>query len=94
LNGTSFLKKQLAITAAWQSGAFAEHWGFKAYRVLTVVATGEARIRTMLEAQRRIGTAPAGLFLYTTTARVAEMGFLAPIWMTAKSENVSLMDRD
>lgn len=96
LNGTSFLKKQLAITAAWQAGLFAEEWGpaFKAFRVLTVVTNGEARIRTMLEAQDRIGTAPAGLFLYTTAQRMAEQGPLAPIWITAKHDGVSLLERE
>ncbi|MGE3702253.1 MAG: replication-relaxation family protein [Hyphomicrobiaceae bacterium] len=96
LKGTSFLKKQLAITAAWQSGLFVQQWGpaFKAFRILTVVTTGEARIRTMLEAQNRIGSAPAGLFLYTTAARMAAQGPLASIWMTAKAENVSLLDRE
>jgi hypothetical protein len=96
LKGTSFLKKQLAITAAWQSGTFAQEWGpaFKAYRVLTVVTTGEARIRTMLEAQSRIGCAPSGLFLYTTAQRVAAQGPLASIWITSKRDGVSLLDRE
>jgi hypothetical protein len=96
LKGTSFLKKQLAYTATWQSGAFVERWGesFKAFRVLTVVTTGVARIRTMLEAQRRIGSAPSGLFLYTTAKQLSSPGPLAPIWITSKRDGVALLDRE
>src|SRR4029079_16378899 len=89
LKGTSFLKKQLAITAAWQSGTFVKEWGpaLKAFRVLTVT-TAEARICSMLESQSRIGCAPAGLFLYTTVHRMAASGPLAPIWTTRKRDRI------
>ena len=95
LTGTSILKKQLGYTAAWQSGKFVELWGssFKAFRCLFITTAGEARIRTMIDAQNQVGS-PTGLFLYTTTSRLADKGALAPIWISSKRDGVALLDRE
>jgi hypothetical protein len=79
LTGRSMLKKQLGYTAAWPSGKFVEVWGssFKAFRCLFITTAREPRIRSMIDAQNQVG-APPGLFLYTTTSRLADKGALGP----------------
>ena len=87
---SSFRRKLIAYYNAREQKRHAEVWGFKSFRVLTVTI-GEERIRSMIEAQRRVASGcPPGLFLYSTPERLARHGALGPAWITSKSDNISL----
>jgi hypothetical protein len=93
---TSFARKQLAYYSAWRNAEITERWGdmCRAFRVLTIT-TSESRAKSMLTAQNQITRgAASGLFLYSTFDRMKAHGPLAPIWITSKKDNVSLLDRE
>ncbi|MDO8598448.1 MAG: replication-relaxation family protein [Sulfuricaulis sp.] len=86
---SSFLKKIVTYHQLWQQDRHTDVWGFKTFRVLTVT-TSQARINSMLAVQRQI-TDVAGLFLYTTPQRLAEMGVFGPAWQSSKADGISLL---
>ena len=89
---SSFRKKQIGYFHLWKQGLHKEQWGFARFRVLTIT-TAEARIETMLEAQREVtNDTTHGLFLYSTPERIAEHGVLGPAWISAERDDVSLLD--
>jgi hypothetical protein len=94
LSRASWTRKTIGYVAAWSQGLHIEQWGemCRSFRVL-VITPSLGRARNIIELQREIG-APPGLFNFTTPELLRERGALAPIWMTAKSDNVSLMDHD
>lgn len=86
-----FSLKHYAYLEAWRQDAFKAQWNFQRMRVLTIT-TSTARIDNMITAQRAAtGETAPGLFLYTTSEKLAAEGLLAPIWKSAKAENVSLL---
>ena len=88
---SSMRRKLLAYAHARQQNRFVDTWNCKSFRVLTVT-TSESRIRTMLDAQRRIPVdCPPGFFLYSTVDRIAKHGPFGPAWTTSKRDNVSLL---
>jgi hypothetical protein len=90
---SSFRRKLIGYTTAREQRRFADMWGFKSFRVLTVT-TSEDRIAHMLDAQRRATPqCPAGFFLYSTLQRLAQHGALGPAWSTSKGGHVSLGHR-
>jgi hypothetical protein len=91
LTKSSFRRKLIGYAQAFDKKKHAEVWGFQSFRVLTVT-TSDARIESMLAAQREATDAPAGLFLYSTSERIAAHGALGPAWISAKAEGVSLLD--
>jgi hypothetical protein len=89
---SSIRRKQLGYFHAREQRRFVERWGFKSFRVL-IVTTSDARIDTMLRAQRRVAPAcPPGFFMYSTRERLSRHGALGPAWVTIKRDNVSLLD--
>lgn len=87
---STFRKKLLAYYHLWNQDLHDQRWGFKGgFRVLTVT-TSEARIRSMLEAQREI-TAVSQLFLYSTPQRLSTHGAFGPAWITSTHDDVSLL---
>ena len=92
---TSVRRKLIGYFHSRAQKRFAETWGFKSFRVLTVT-TSDSRIDSMLQAQRRVAPqCPPGLFLYSTADRIAQHGALGPAWVTSKSDSVSLRhDKD
>lgn len=89
----TYFRKLLTYYAAWAVQKHTQQWGdfCKSFRVLSVT-TSDTRITNMINAQVEIG-APAGLFLFTTLQRLNQQGALAPIWRSAASDNISLLDR-
>jgi hypothetical protein len=91
---SSMRRKLLAYARAREQNRFIDTWNFRSFRVLTVT-TSESRIRTMLEAQRKLAVdCPPGLFLYSTVGRIAKHGALGPAWTTSKRDNVSLQHEE
>jgi protein involved in plasmid replication-relaxation len=90
LGRSTFRKKLLAYYHLWNQDLHDHRWGFKGgFRVLTVT-TSEARIRSMLEAQREITTV-SQLFLYSTPQRLTKHGAFGPAWITSTTDAVSLL---
>jgi hypothetical protein len=88
---SSFRRKLLAYTIAREERRHAQAWGFSSFRILTMT-TGEGRIASMIEAQRRVAPqCPPGFFLYSTQERIAHYGALGPAWITSKNDDVSLL---
>lgn len=93
---TTHLKKVLGYFSAWRSSTHLQQWGelCKALRVLTVT-TSDTRIHHMIEAQEHVTRgAAAGLFLYSTAERLKTVGALGPAWVSAKRNDISLLDRE
>jgi hypothetical protein len=88
---SSFIKKQYGYFHFWKQGLHVERWGFKRWRVLTITSS-DARIASMLKAQRIVTNTAHGLFLYTTQQRIDQHGVLGPAWVTAERDGVSLLD--
>lgn len=90
----SYLRKVLGYTASFLAGTHVAHWGvmFRALRV-GVITQNETRIANMLDIQKYVG-APAGMFVYSTPERLEKFGALGSAWITAKRDNVCLLDRD
>jgi protein involved in plasmid replication-relaxation len=87
---STFRKKLLTYFHLWNQDLHDHRWGFQGgFRVLTVT-TSEARIRSMLEAQREITTVTQ-LFLYSTPQRLATHGAFGPAWITSTHDSVSLL---
>jgi hypothetical protein len=88
---SSIRRKLLAYYHARGQKKFAETWGFKSCRVL-IVTTSDSRIESMVKAQQRLAPqCPPGLFLYSTSERIAQRGALGPAWSTSKRDDVSLL---
>jgi hypothetical protein len=91
LTGTSSVAKKFFVY--WNGFRTEEHtrrWGFQRFRVLFVTNT-EARIATMIDRALEITGKPTGLFLFTTTERLAQEGPFAPIWSTLAGDRVPLL---
>lgn len=90
---TTHLRRLIAYTSAWLSGAHTAQWGAvcKSLRVL-ILTTSETRIHNMLAIQERVAP-PPGLFLYSTPARLQSLGPLGPAWISSKRDDISLLDR-
>jgi len=92
----TYFRKLLGYYNSWSQGKHLEQWGevCRSFRVLTVT-TSDTRINNMIAAQVEIsrGTA-AGLFLYTTQERLHTHGALGPAWISAKRDQISLLDRE
>jgi hypothetical protein len=89
---SSFRRKLLGYFHAWRARQHTARWGFKRFRILTVT-TSETRVASMLAAQGQVTNGAArGLFLYTTRERLAADGALAPIWMSADADGLSLLE--
>jgi hypothetical protein len=88
----TWARKTIGYVAAWSEGLHVRQWGemCKAFRVL-VITPSRDRARNIIELQQKIG-APPGLFLFTSLHALRERGALSPIWMSAKSDSVSLLD--
>lgn len=87
---SSYRKKQLTYHHLWNQDLHDHRWGFKGgFRVLTVT-TSDARIQSMLEAQREI-TSVSGLFLYSTAERLAKHGAFGPAWISSAGDGISLL---
>ena len=92
-NKSSFGRKIRAYYAAWQQQRHTEQWGFKGFRVASIVPS-EKRIASMLTVQKKItGDRAAGMFVYTTPERLSVNGAFGPIWISAEGNGVSLLDR-
>lgn len=88
---SSIRRKHLAYFRARELKHFATKWDFTSFRVL-IVTTSEARIQSMIRAQRRaLPCCPPGFFLYSTLERLTQFGALGPAWTTTKRDNVSLL---
>jgi hypothetical protein len=91
LGKSSIRKKQIAYFNAWKLGRHSEVWGFQSFRCL-FVAPSEVRIHSMLKSQREVTNDTAhGLFLYTTPERLAAHGPFGPVWISTKSDAISLL---
>lgn len=89
----TYARKLAGYYQGYQDDRFLEQWGFERLRVLSVVPS-LVRIQHILEAQLEItdGHAPA-MFLYTTPERITGEGLLAPIWISAEHDGISLLER-
>jgi len=90
---SSILQKFVGYADAYERKLHETLYGYKNFRVLFVIEGDERRIESMIavyqaHAADRI---PAGALLFTTTKRLAEEGFLAPIWLNGKRAEVSLV---
>jgi hypothetical protein len=89
---SSFARKIRSFLAAWEQDRHVAQWNMRGFRVLSVVPS-EKRIETMLRLQGEITeNRLSALFLYTTPTRMQAEGALAPIWMSATSDRVSLIE--
>jgi hypothetical protein len=89
---SSFRKKQIGYFHFFKQGLHTERFAMARFRVLTVT-TSETRIQTMIDAQREVtNDTAAGLFLYSTTERIAKHGALGPAWISAERDNISLLE--
>jgi hypothetical protein len=89
---SSIRRKHIAYFHAREQRHFADHWGFKSFRVL-IVTTSDTRIDTMLRTQRHfLPNCPPGFFMYSTSQRLSRHGALGPAWVTIKRDNISLLD--
>jgi len=88
----TWMRKTLAYVAAWSAGTHRVQWGdiCRSFRVLGIVPS-RARARNIIDMQQLAG-APPGLFLFTTADALRIQGALSPIWMSAKADNVSLVE--
>lgn len=88
---SSYARKIRAYFAAWEQGCQRAQWGFQGFRVLSIVPS-ESRIRGMLTLQRKLtGNRGAGMFLYSTPARIAAHGVFAPIWLSTNGDGQRLL---
>ena len=87
---STFRKKLLTYYHLWKQDLHTQRWGFKGgFRILTVT-TSEARMHSMLDAQREITTV-SQLFLYSTPQRLAMHGAFGPAWLTSTHDGVSIL---
>jgi hypothetical protein len=88
----TWARKTIGYVAAWSQGLHVRQWGemCKAFRVLVITPSHE-RACNIIELQQTIG-APPGLFLFTSLDALRGHGALSPIWMSAKSDSVSLLE--
>ena len=89
---SSILQKFLGYADVYERKLHTEHFDYKNFRVLFVLEGDARRIENMIAVyQAHIADRlPAGALLFTTTKRLAEQGFLAPIWLDGKRNEVRL----
>ena len=89
---TSFARKLSTYWQAWKAGKYAEQFGVKHVRVLTVAPSRE-RVATMIEATRAITNGSgSGLFLFVDRETFCRSDALATEFVNAKRETVRLLD--
>jgi hypothetical protein len=87
-----FVRKIEAYHAAFREERHHLQWGFKGFRVATVMPS-EKRIEHMLSAQRHITRGRlTGMFIYTTPQRLNTHGPFAPIWFTSERDDLALLE--
>lgn len=87
---SSFRKKLMAYWHAWRQQLHTSRWGFTTgFRVLTITTT-EARLRSMIGAQREVA-GDTGLFLYTTAERLLDQGPFGSIWSSSSEDGLCLL---
>lgn len=85
-----FAEKITAFKQYWKSGEYQQDYGLKFFRVLTV-AESERRLTNLLQVTGKAGG--RRMFLFTTFARIHEVGILEPIWFSpADTEPISILD--
>jgi len=90
---SSILQKLLGYADAHNRKLHEELYGYKRFRVLFVIEGGERRIENIIAVyQANVAQLiPAGAFLFTTVEKLKKEGFLAPIWVNGKREEVALL---
>jgi hypothetical protein len=88
----TWARKTIAYVSAWSAGDHRAQWGdiCRSFRVLGIVPSRD-RARNIIDMQQLAG-APPGLFLFTTADALRTEGALSPIWMSAKADNVALIE--
>jgi DNA-binding Lrp family transcriptional regulator len=90
---TSFERKMRAYLTAYAAKLHERHFGWKAFRVLTVT-TDHYRMRSMTESLRRLhvaGSPGAPLFYFSTRDEIGMSDPLAHVWQDGNGRDVSLM---
>lgn len=81
LDRTSFLRKLIAYRETWQQGVHTQHFGFRAFRVLTVTS-GRDRCRNLVEAAKAASDGrSSGIFLFIDKATLCGKGALEATWL-------------
>lgn len=96
LHQSSIYQKYLGYADIYNRGLH-KIFGYKKFRVPFVIESrtdksADDRIASMIDlyhAQKI--PVPAGLFIYTTTEKFFEQGFLAPVWVDVNGKSVSLV---
>lgn len=96
LSQTSFYKKMIGYWASWQEGVFAQVFGFKNPRVLTITTT-HGRIANMIQAGKAVDERKHGLRLFLFARRedysLAEpQRLFEQVWLNGRGERASLLD--
>lgn len=91
LERTSFHRKLLAYRETWRQGLHTKHFGFRAFRVLTVTS-GADRCRNVLQAAKDVVDGHAsGLFLFTDRAALVGKNVLEMPWLRPGLSPASLL---
>jgi hypothetical protein len=91
LDRTSFYRKLLAYRETWRRGLHTKHFGFRAFRVLTVTS-GTDRCRNVLQAAKDVVDGHAGgLFLFTDRAALVGKDVLEIPWLRPGLSPASLL---
>lgn len=90
---SSILGKYLRYADVYQRKLHADFYGFKNFRVLFPVNGESDRVAKMIATYQAhvADKCPAGTFLHATVSDIKMQGILAPIWITGKSERVSIL---
>jgi len=93
LSGKSTIRrKQTVFFEAFKQNRYRELWGFERLRVLFVTTGSDRRIEGMIRSQLEVTNGrAAGMFLYSTTDRIAELGALGPAWTSSEATGLSLL---
>lgn len=91
LDRTSFYRKLLAYHETWQQSVHTKHFGFRAFRVLTVTS-GKDRCRHLVEAAKAAaGGRAGGLFLFADHATFCAKGALQTPWLRPSLSPTTLL---
>jgi hypothetical protein len=90
---SSILQKYYGYADAYSRQLPKDLYGYGRFRVLFVVESGQHRVDSMIELYktRAAKLIPAGSLLFTTLDDLQQHGFLAPIWLNGKREQVSIV---